>query len=420
MQRQNAGPGNAIPADVCASTRSRLTEHLSFYEEQCERLAGFWVEHSRDTEHDGFLIPCNRRGQNLGTDKYLWCQARQTWTFAAFYNHIEKREVWRDMAESGRRFLIAHGHLGEGRWGYLCSRDGRMLNRNLSLVTDNNAATALAELATATGDPRDRDLIHLTLDQYLDRQNPPAVDEWYHHSLPPEYLWNGIDMLLLGSVPAIRDHVDAERLERAAEQAMQRILFVYAKDSHQALFEAVDPEGNTVDDDSGQRINPGHGLEALWFCLELAKQRDDQSKIDRAVEVVRWMFERGWDSQRGGMLAFTGPDGGKPRGAEAPVPWGERWDDRIWWVHSESLCALAMAGAVSGDPWFADAFDKLHDYVVEHFIDREYGEWYQYLDRYGQVISPQKGSWVKCFFHIPRNVMKLVLLMRQLRDSPGP
>lgn len=123
----------------------------------------------------------------------------------------------------------------------------------------------------------------------------------------------------------------------------------------------------------------------------------------------------GRDERLGGIVAFTKPGGGAPLGPEAPVPGGERWNDRIWWVHSEALCALAMAGAVSGDAWYVDAFEKLHRYVNDRFIDHEHSEWFMYLDCHGEVLAPQKGAWVKCFFHLPRNVMKLVCLMRGLK-----
>ncbi len=399
------------------SVRSRLLKHLDYYEQQLETLSAFWLRCSLDREHGGFLVPTSTTGKTIGSDKNMWCQSRQTWMFAALYNHFEQRPEWLEAARLGRDFMVEHGYAGEGRWAYLLSRDGRVLDDNRSLVTDNNTAMALAECATATGSDEDVALIRATADQYFERVGPPAVDEWYHHSLPPGYLWNVVDMVTLGGLPALRPFYPGAKLDAIADAAMGRILFTFARDDERTLFECLTLDGEVVQTERGLRVNPGHALEAVWFCLDEALRAGDKAKVQRALEVCRWSFELGWDKDKGGIVAFTNPGGGKPVGPETPTPWGERWNDRIWWVHSEALYALAASAAVSDDPWYVDAFEKLHRYVDAHFVDHENGEWYSYVDENGEVLTPQKGSWIKCFFHIPRNLMMLTLLLRRLREA---
>ncbi len=397
--------------------RDRLLAHLPYYERQLETLCAFWLRCAMDREHGGYLVQISRDGRTLGTDKYVWCQARMTWMFSALFNHYQRRVEWLDAASLGRDFLVKHAHMGDGRWAYLLSRDGRVFNDSRSLVTDNNTAMALAEFATASGRDDDRPLIQTTAEQYFQRVAPPAVNEWFHHNLPTGYLHNAADMVTLGGLSALRPYFPSDRLDATARAAMQRILFVHAKDEHRALFETVSLDGNVVDTDWGRRVNPGHALEASWFCLDEALRLGELAVVRRAAEVCRWSFELGWDREHGGIVAFTKPGGGRPLGPEAPVPWGERWNDRVWWVHSEALYALAAAAVATNDPWFVDQFDMLHRYVDAHFVDHEYGEWYSYLDAYGNVLSPQKGSWVKCFFHIPRNLLMIVRLLRRLRNA---
>ena len=45
---------------------------------------------------------------------------------------------------------------------------------------------------------------------------------------------------------------------------------------------------------------------------------------------------------------------------------------------------------------------------------RENGEWYCYLDRQGRPTVPDKGTWVKSAFHLPRALMKLILLFERV------
>lgn len=399
------------------SLRDSLLAYLPYYEQQLEDITAFWMRRSLDEAHGGYLVPSTRDGRVIGTDKNIWCQARMAWTFAALFNHFDARPAWLHAAELGRDFLVRHAYAGEGRWRYLLSRDGRVLDEHVSLVTDNNTAMALAEFATASGRTDDVPLIRETMTQYFQRVGPPAVNEWYHHSLPADELHNAVDMVTLGGLPALRPFFPAPQMDSISAACVHRILFVYAKDEHRALFESVSPQGEVLKHDRGQRINPGHALEACWFCLHEAQRSGDERSVRRAAEVARWCFELGWDREHGGLVAFTKPGGGAPVGAEAPVPWGERWNDRVWWVHSEALYALAACADATGDPWFVDAFERLHAYVDEHFVDHEHGEWYAYLDPFGGVLSPQKGTWIKCFFHVPRNLLMIVRLMRRLRDS---
>lgn len=402
---------------ISGAARGRLLAYLPWYERQLDALAAFWLRSSLDLEHGGYLVPTSREGRTIGTDKNMWCQARMTWMFAALYNQHDPRPEWLDAARLGRDFMVKHGYSGDGRWAYLLSREGTVFDNSLSLVTDNNTAMALAEFATASGSDADVDLILATTEQYLERVGPPAVDEFYHHSLPADHLYNTTDMVTLGGLPALRPFFAKNRLDTIARAAIHRILYVYAKDDHRTLFEAVSLNGEVLDTERGQRVNPGHALEACWFCLDEARRLGDERSVQRAAEVCRWSFELGWDAELGGLLAFTKPGGGPPRGPEAPVPWGERWNDRVWWVHSEALYALADSAAATGDPWYVDAFDMLHQYVDAHFVDHDHGEWYSYLDPFGNVMASQKGSWIKCFFHVPRNVLMIVRLLRRLRDE---
>lgn len=395
----------------------RLLSYQDWYEDQLEHVISFWLERSLDQQYGGYFVPINRKGQVLGCDKNIWCQARMTWMFSAMYNHIAPRKEWLDAAKLGRDFIVNHSYLGEGRWAYLLDRQGKILNDNLSLTTDNNVAMALSEYVTACDGRGDDDiaLIQKTFAQYVSRLGPPAANQWYHHNLSPDYLYNAVYMVTLGGIPAQRAVIDKSMIEPLADQCAEKILFTLAKDEYKTLFEAVGLDGQVKSSETGQRVNPGHALEAAWFCLEQGLHKKDSRITQRGALVARWMFDIGWDEKLGGIKAFTNPHGGKPQGAELPTTWGERWDDRIWWVHSEALYALALSSTVTDDKWYMDSFDKLHDYVTQHFVDKEHGEWYAYLDKYGEIKSPLKGNWIKCCFHIPRNLMKMVLLLRHLK-----
>ena len=62
-------------------------------------------------------------------------------------------------------------------------------------------------------------------------------------------------------------------------------------------------------------------------------------------------------------------------------------------------------------------YEKVHDYAWEHFPDHEYGEWYGYLDRRGEVLAPLKGGKWKGCFHVPRGLYMCMRESEKLTES---
>lgn len=53
----------------------------------------FWERHSIDDKCGGFFTCLDRAGNVFDTDKFVWLQARQVWTFATMYNGFEQRDI---------------------------------------------------------------------------------------------------------------------------------------------------------------------------------------------------------------------------------------------------------------------------------------------------------------------------------------
>src|SRR5512134_2043017 len=73
-----------------------------------EDVIPFWERHSPDREYGGFFTCLNREGSVFDTDKFVWLQARQVWTFSMLYNQVEARPAWLALAKHGADFLRAH------------------------------------------------------------------------------------------------------------------------------------------------------------------------------------------------------------------------------------------------------------------------------------------------------------------------
>ena len=94
---------------------------------------------------------------------------------------------------------------------------------------------------------------------------------------------------------------------------------------------------------------------------------------------------------------------------------------KLWWVHNESLIATLTAYKLTGDEKYMKWYNKLHEYIFNHFPDKEYGEWYGYLHRDGTVSHTQKGSLWKGPYHLPRCLMLCEMILDSIvKDKPLP
>jgi N-acylglucosamine 2-epimerase len=168
----------------------------------------------------------------------------------------------------------------------------------------------------------------------------------------------------------------------------------FVKPELRAVMEQVGPNGEVLDHHDGRTLNPGHAIEAAWFILHEGRFRGDARLCRLGLDILDWMWERGWDTEHGGLLYFTDLRG---------LPVQEYWHDmKFWWPHCEAIIATALAWKMTGDVRYAERHRRVHDWSFRHFADPEHGEWYGYLRRDGSVSSRAKGTLWKGPFHLPR------------------
>ncbi len=335
------------------------------------------------------------------------------WMFSALFNEVEKRPAWLELARSGRDFLVAHAHAGDGRWHYLLARDGAVLRPDRSFFTDAFVLTGLAEFARASGSNEDRDLVEMTFAQIMRNIDRDGFDEFHHFHLDPRRRWHSVSMIGLYVASVLEPLLGASRTRALADTCLERILHVFARDDLRCLLESVGRDGAVLDDETGRRINPGHTMESMWFCMEEALRRGDRGLVERCVQVIDWAWEKGYDPVHGGVFNILDRDGQEPKGYDPRASFNEAWDDKVWWVHSETLYALLLAANETGRADLYDRFQGLHDWCQRFFHDPEHGEWYAYLYRDGSPKVTDKGTWIKAAFHVPRNLMQIMLLLEK-------
>ena len=388
-------------------TASRIREFRDFYYRElvCD-IVPFWLEHGIDYEKGGLLDFLDRQGRPLSTDKGGWAQGRATWVFSALFNELEQRNEYLSAAKICADFTRDKVLAGpDGRAYFELDRDGRPLVLRRYLFSEAFAIIGLAEYSKASGDQSYLKNALATLDVYdrfrgkLEPKINPDLRPMRSHS----------DTMIMINVFQILREADQEHAALYTSRIAERIqeLFRYfIKPDLRALLEITGLDGEMTEGCEGRTLNPGHAIETSWFLMNEAKFTNNSELMSKAIDILSWSLERGWDSEFGGIYSFLDVEGRQPAQVE--------WDMKYWWPHCEALIATLMAYASTKDRHWERWFETIHDYTFSHFPDRVYGEWFGYLHRDGSIANTVKGNHYKVFFHIPRSMLKIIQLLNEL------
>jgi N-acylglucosamine 2-epimerase len=357
----------------------------------------FWMQHSIDHTNGGYFTCLDRQGQVYDTDKFIWLQNRQVWMFSTFYNQIEKNPEWLQVAKHGADFLAQHGRDANGDWYFSLDRTGQPLIQPYNIFSDCFAAMAFSQYAAASGQESAKEIALQAYQNVLRRQDNPKgkYTKAYPGTRPLKSL--AVPMILANLTLEMSWLLPPAELDRVLAATVKEVMEDFRDPEQGYMREAVDPQGQRVDCYEGRLLNPGHGIEAMWFMMDIAQRQGNQELLLQATEVVIKTLEFAWDKEYGGIYYFLDDRGHPPQQLE--------WDQKLWWVHVETLVALAMGYRLTGDQRCWEWYQRIHEYTWSHFADSEQGEWFGYLNRRGEVLLNLKGGKWKGCFHVPRAML---------------
>ncbi|MFM7206333.1 MAG: AGE family epimerase/isomerase [Planctomycetaceae bacterium] len=392
--RAGGPPPRKDPSAVPAATLRTLREE--FEAELFGSVIPFWERHSWDREQGGFWNCLDRRGNVFDVTKYGWLQGRETWLFSKLHRTVERRPEWLALARSGAEFLRFKALTPDDRIPFRMTADGTPIYVQRKIFSECFYVMAMAEYGRASGD-----------EGYLEeaRRMFALVWEWafdwrkvgrpsYAGATPLQAL--AVPMILMNLIEELTDGQAAPYEEQLAQ--CQAAFLRHVKPEEQRVYEFVRPDGSLcLELPEGRQLNPGHAIEAGWFLQHWAERQHDVELSALAVNIVRWSHAAGWDKDHGGLFSFLDAQGHSPVQLE--------WSMKLWWPHCEALYAHLLDYSVTGSGADWALFEEVKHYTFAHFPDREYGEWYGYLDREGRVSQSFKGGAYKCAFHVPRALL---------------
>jgi len=390
--------------------KESLFDLKKFYSNQLlNDTVPFWFPRSYDMEHGGFLLMRDADGSLIDDDKAVWIQGRATWLLATLYNTVAQKPEWLEGAKSGYEFLNKYCFDSDSQMFFHVTKDGQPIRKRRYYFSETFYVIAAAAYAKASGDEQAAENARSVFGECIAYASGEK-------KLPPKFTGTrptkgiGVPMIMMNTAQQLRETIGDPRCDEWIDKWIHEIENYFVKDDIRCVMEQVAPGGSIIDHIDGRTLNPGHAIEGAWFILHEAMHRNnDPHLIDLGCRMLDYMWERGWDTEYGGILYFRDV-------YNKPVQ--EYWQDmKFWWPQNEAIIATLLAFLITGNQKYAEWHKLVHDWGYSHFHDKEHGEWFGYLHRDGRIAQTAKGNLFKGPFHLPRQEWYCVQILDKFLTS---
>ena len=330
--------------------------------------------------------------------------------FARLYRQIEQKPRYLELALQGIEFIDKYCFdPSDGRTYYEVTREGLPVRKRRYVITEHYTVMAYIELYLVTKDEKWKKKAESLYDRII---------MFYHHPelLPPKYYSNrkvrahNIPMIIACTSQLMRNlGGDTTLYDDTLDRCLGEVLNNFMNQDKKALLEMINQDGSFLETPEGRTINPGHSIESAWFTMTEAAYRKDDAMLKKALQILDWSLEWGWDKENGGILYFVNVDGDPADQYEHEL--------KLWWPQNEATYACLLAFHLTGDKKYWDWYEKIHNYSFQYFSDHEHGEWYKYLRRDNTLSSRIKGNRWAGAFHMPRMCLNSIALMEKMKES---
>jgi N-acylglucosamine 2-epimerase len=360
----------------------------------------FWLKNSLDKEYGGYFTCLDRTGKVYDPKKYMWLEGREVWTFSRLYNELEKKQEYLDAAKLGVDFIRKYGRDSKGRVYFSLTRDGKPYFFQRKVYGAVFYMLGLLEYSKATGDKACFDEsvdLFWKITKWI--EDPSMLDRPAFEGNPPSSSLADVMVLASMAIELMRVK-DDPRYREMIQKAMDGVK-KHFEPTRKILIERVPLSGVDISDwPEGRFFNPGHSIEVAWFLLHMLEIIPNPELQKLAFDVMEGSLELGWDKKYGGLYYFMDIEGRPTLQLESNM--------KLWWPHTEAMYATVLAYTMTKDAKWKKWLQKIDAYAYKHFVDAEYGEWFGYCDRRGDLALECKGGNYKGFFHVPRALLMCV------------
>ena len=383
--------------------KTELTNELHY-------ILNYWSEYTIDNENGGFIgqIDCNNQ-KNSRADKGSVLNARILWAFSSSY-HLTKSEEHKNIAKRAFNYILNHFYdsdFGGIFWS---------LNNNGTPKDTKNQIYALGFMIYGMSEyyliSKNEKALEIAINLYkkIEEHSYDIKNKGYLEAFTRE--WKLIEDLRLSDKDAnekktMNTHLHIvegyanlykvwknEGLRKVIIELLEVIetYFINTETGHLHLF--FDENWNEKPD----VISYGHDIEAAWLLQQCAEIIEDENLINRykkyAIKIAEATKE-GIDTD-GGLWYEYDPET------------DELIAEKHSWPQAELMIGFFNAWEISGNEEYLNIVAKNWEFIKNHIIDKENGEWFWGINADYSVMKKDKAGFWKCPYHNSRACIELI------------
>jgi mannobiose 2-epimerase len=373
-------------------------------------ITNFWKTQTIDYQNGGFIGEINYQNQpNFQAEKGAVLNARILWTFSAVYA-LTNDESDLEMAE--RTFNYIDNHFYDELHGgifWSLNYDGTPKDTKNQIYAIAFVIYGLTEYYKIT---HKEEALRLAINLYnkIEEHSYDQEKEGYFEAFTRD--WQPIDDLRLSEKDANEKKTMNTHLHIV--EAYANLYLVWKNDDLKnkirGILHIVDAyfiDKNTwhlklfFDENWIEKpdvISYGHDIEAAWLLLWCAEVIDDTNLIKMyqkyAVEIAE-VTKEGLDTDGGLWYEFN------------PIK-NELIAEKHSWPQAELWIGMINAWQISGKNDYFEIVEKNIEFVQNHLLDKENGEWFWGIKSdYTKMKKDKAGFW-KCPYHNARACLELL------------
>lgn len=380
------------------------------FEKELHNILGWWATNMPDS-HEGFIGRVDGLGKaHPVADRGIVLNARILWAFSAAASATGKI-LYTAMAERAFYYIIKYFEDPEnGGYFWLVDWQGKPVDTKKQIYAQAFVIYAFTEYYMLTSNPEALDKAK-SLFVLIENKSYDQSKNGYFEAMTMD--WRRMDDVRLSDKDAnevktmnthlhlLESYTNLYRCDQSTQvfDALSNLILLYKS-------QFIDPQHGRLklffDEDWNENLTHhsfGHEIESVWLLNEAAHVLGDNEVQSEVKEITLKIAHRNKN------------EGIHPNGAVYNDRHLDGWYSNVfdWWPQAEGVIGFYDAYEKSGEKSFKEAAVACWNYIKNHLIDYENGEWYWGCDMNNQPVlgEDKAGPW-KAPYHNSRMCLEMM------------
>ena len=386
-----------------------------------DELIPLWYDHVQDEEHGAFYMNLSRDWQPQPSwDKVPAMISRQVFSFSAAYL-LSGEEKYLEVAREGAEYLLEHAWDQEyGGWFNSLTQSGTPKDTTKTVPLQLYTNVGLALYYFTSGDERVRSHIEKSLAIRQQHAYDPEYDGYFYAlnrdlSVADDNKIKHAHYGYVGSLIhwylATRDADFLQWEQRLMDLTATRMMdpelgWVYG------YHVKLDRQWQPVLTEGEEAVMVGAQLTAALAFLRLYHQSGEVKYREYGESLGNQAIRKGWDAEGGGWFNYV-----QRKAPHLPVP---KLQMQNWWVQIYGAFLQLQLYHITQDEQYLEQFQKMEEFFVRHFIDREHGGVFASVTPEGELLGDGRKAavWHTSYHEIEHGLLNYLYLNLYVNRRP--